>query len=430
MEHEAITINIGDHVESNREFSSDKEKSNEPLCSPPKGNLKEYKIRFDLKDKKLSRSHSFDFTLLKSVNHSNCVLNQIPILKFRANPTLTVKKPQKRVYEVWPGKNQFFFCGRCITGPKTDLIYVILVWIFFIAITLTYFIVVVPYLTQGLSGFFHFLPSFMFIATTMFFFMTSFCDPGIIPRKEIFELFGTVPEPFNSRTLDKYISANSFLSSKEKQKIERSYKYCTTCRIIRPPRTSHCSYCDNCVEVFDHHCPFIGNCIGKRNYRFFALFLVSLILYSLVLICGFIDLGLAMNNEDTFFSNKIAFYAVIGIFACGLLIIIFCILILLSYHIFLAFKGQTTREYMKNIKINNTIQQPRVNICKVDIPLINYREKIKTKKPKLQKKWNVNSNSLPNSPKQHFSKLVIIEKKTKYGRYDLSDEHIQGKILN
>ncbi|XP_051152494.1 protein S-acyltransferase 24-like [Andrographis paniculata] len=49
---------------------------------------------------------------------------------------------------------------------------------------------------------------------------------------------------------------------------------CSTCKIVRPLRAKHCSTCDRCVEQFDHHCPWVSNCIGKKNKWDFFLFLV------------------------------------------------------------------------------------------------------------------------------------------------------------
>jgi palmitoyltransferase ZDHHC9/14/18 len=49
---------------------------------------------------------------------------------------------------------------------------------------------------------------------------------------------------------------------------------CLTCNIVRPPKTSHCVICDNCIMNLDHHCFYISNCVGERNRKYFILFLI------------------------------------------------------------------------------------------------------------------------------------------------------------
>ncbi|XP_019182630.1 PREDICTED: protein S-acyltransferase 10-like isoform X3 [Ipomoea nil] len=41
---------------------------------------------------------------------------------------------------------------------------------------------------------------------------------------------------------------------------------CTHCNALQPPRTKHCQDCDKCVLQFDHHCVWLGTCIGQGNH--------------------------------------------------------------------------------------------------------------------------------------------------------------------
>lgn len=52
-------------------------------------------------------------------------------------------------------------------------------------------------------------------------------------------------------------------------------KYCTVCNLEQPLRSKHCRECKQCVATFDHHCCWMGTCIGERNRRVFYVYLIT-----------------------------------------------------------------------------------------------------------------------------------------------------------
>ncbi|CAH0560695.1 unnamed protein product [Brassicogethes aeneus] len=49
---------------------------------------------------------------------------------------------------------------------------------------------------------------------------------------------------------------------------------CNRCDTLRPPRAHHCRICQRCIKRMDHHCPWINNCVGERNQKYFIQFLI------------------------------------------------------------------------------------------------------------------------------------------------------------
>ena len=61
-------------------------------------------------------------------------------------------------------------------------------------------------------------------------------------------------------------------------------KYCTYCFIDIPIRGKHCKICNSCISTFDHHCNWVGNCIGENNKKIVILFLFIHSLESLMVL--------------------------------------------------------------------------------------------------------------------------------------------------
>ncbi|KAF8560964.1 hypothetical protein P879_06973 [Paragonimus westermani] len=117
-------------------------------------------------------------------------------------------------------------------------------------------------------------------------------------------------------------------------------RFCKHCLLEQPLRCRHCPDCNRCVIKFDHHCPWISNCIGERNHSSFVVFLT---LQAFVL---WWTLYLAWSSiiprylwSDWFRAN--------GLFLAEILVLLFIgipITILLGFHTYLALANRTTWE--------------------------------------------------------------------------------------
>ncbi|MEE6508260.1 hypothetical protein FKM82_019980 [Ascaphus truei] len=219
------------------------------------------------------------------------------------SPHKKKKATARRKWEVFPGRNKFFCNGRIMMARQTGVFYLTMVLI--LVTSGLFFAFDCPYLAVKIT------PAIPVVGGILVFFVmgtllrTSFSDPGVLPRAT----------PDEAADLERQIDvANGSASGgyrpppRTKEVVINGQtvklKYCFTCKIFRPPRASHCSLCDNCVERFDHHCPWVGNCVGKRNYRFFYMFILSLSFLT-VFIFAFVITHVILRSQQTGFLNAI-----------------------------------------------------------------------------------------------------------------------------
>lgn len=199
-------------------------------------------------------------------------------------------------------------------------------WSLLLGATGVFFAFVCPYLLQSISIGIPIYQGILTIFVIANFGLATFMDPGIYPRAHEDEV---KDEDFRA----------PLYKNVEIKGITVRMKWCTTCQFYRPPRCSHCSVCNKCIETFDHHCPWVNNCIGKRNYRYFFLFLISLFIHMLS-IFAFSLLHVLKNSDNIGKTGNIV--SIIEMVIIGLLL--FPVGGLMGFHMVLVSRGRTTNE--------------------------------------------------------------------------------------
>ncbi|XP_031360218.1 palmitoyltransferase ZDHHC14 isoform X6 [Lonchura striata] len=208
------------------------------------------------------------------------------------SPHKKKKSVPKRKWEVFPGRNKFFCNGRIMMARQTGVFYLTLVLI--LVTSGLFFAFDCPYLSEKIT------PAIPAIGGILFFFVmgtllrTSFSDPGVLPR--------ATPD--------------------EAADLERQ------------------------IERFDHHCPWVGNCVGKRNYRFFYMFILSLSFLT-VFIFAFVITHVILRSQQTGFLNALKDSPASVLEAVVCFFSVWSIVGLSGFHTYLISSNQTTNEDIK-----------------------------------------------------------------------------------
>jgi len=257
--------------------------------------------------------------------------------------------PPPRVCDVMPklgGRTRFRFGGRCITGPsRVDTKFNLFTWAAILAPSAFYFSECTEFL-WNISPYIPIATVVLLIACVCFLLLTSCTDPGIIPRYSLRLCVEGLEEQVAVATGCQDIPLDIVSGTRNEQQMVtlegRGYRWCAFCKMVQPPRAKHCRDCDCCILRNDHHCPFVNNCVGQRNYLYFCLFLASICCLGTSVFTG---IGLWANAAPGGVSSSLK-TTVLSVIVVPTGLVLLAVLALSLWHLALILRGRTTREVL------------------------------------------------------------------------------------
>ncbi|XP_078107594.1 palmitoyltransferase ZDHHC12-A isoform X1 [Sander vitreus] len=170
------------------------------------------------------------------------------------------------------------------------------------------------------------------VLSVLLYFAVSLMDPGFV-------------------LADSVKGSNEEMESMIPQSSTPRLRRCGHCLLQQPMRAKHCQTCKHCVRRFDHHCPWIENCVGERNHRWFIVYLLVQLLALLW------ALHIALYVRVSGISPSLTWalwFRVNGFLLAALVVVgIFSVVavMLLGIHLYLVSINCTTWEFMSRHRI-------------------------------------------------------------------------------
>merc|ERR1719348_442193 len=172
----------------------------------------------------------------------------------------------------------------------------IVCWSYYAYVVAVILTVMTDVTEQVICGIIFHMITLMFVWS---YYMIVFSPPGSVPvswklsQEKVDQLSGAKSEEEWKEILADM--SRSLGCTVKQRSVQNAVRYCEKCLCIKPDRSHHCSVCDVCTLKMDHHCPWVNNCVGFANYKFFVSILFCLSISSLF---GY-HIWLVLHNRTT-----------------------------------------------------------------------------------------------------------------------------------